>query len=76
MPKTLYDDVIEIDERVVPYNEGLVEKSKNRIEVLPNNQKIEILKELDLEIVENELKKIKNEKNITNIAVVLMHSYL
>jgi len=76
MPKTLYDDVIEIDERVVPYNEGLVEKSKNRIEVLPNNQKIEILKELELEIVENELKKIKNEKNITNIAVVLMHSYL
>ena len=76
MPKTLYDDVVEIDERVVPYNEGLVEISKNRIEVLPNNQKIEILKELNLEIVENELKKIKNEKNITNIAVVLMHSYL
>jgi N-methylhydantoinase A/oxoprolinase/acetone carboxylase beta subunit len=76
MPKTLYDDVIEIDERVIPHNEGLVEKSKNRIEVLPNNQKIEILQELNLEIVENELKKIKNEKNITNIAVVLMHSYL
>jgi N-methylhydantoinase A/oxoprolinase/acetone carboxylase beta subunit len=76
MPKTLYDDVIEIDERVIPYNEGLVEKSKNRIEVLPNNQKIEILQDLNLEIVENELKKIKSEKNITNIAVVLMHSYL
>lgn len=75
MPKTLYDDVIEVDERVIPYKED-IKSGLNRIENLANNQKVEILKELDLEIVENDLNKIKNEKNITNIAVILMHSYL
>lgn len=74
MSKTLYDDVIEVDERVIPYKEDM--PGLNRIEVLPNNQKVEILKELDLEIIENDLRKLKNEKNIKNIAVMLMHSYL
>ncbi len=74
MSKTLYDDVIEVDERVIPYKEDI--PGLNRIEVLPNNQKVEILKELDLKIIENDLRKLKNEKNIKNIAVMLMHSYL
>ena len=74
MSKTLYDDVIEVDERVIPYKEEI--PALNRIEILPNNQRVEILKELDLEIIENDLRKLKNEKNIKNIAVMLMHSYL
>lgn len=76
MPKILYEEVIEVEERVIPFKDEIVQDKTNRIEVLPNNQKIEVLKELDLEKLERDLNYIKNSKGITNIAVILMHSYL
>ena len=74
MPKMLYEEVIEVEERVVPFKEEIQNK-KNRIEVLENNQKIEILVDLNLEKLESDLNGIIN-KGITNIGVLLMHSYL
>ncbi|CAF0710424.1 unnamed protein product [Brachionus calyciflorus] len=76
MPKILYEDVIEVEERVVPFNEKHSTNDSKRIQTLPNGKKIEILKEVDLEQLEKDLIQIKTQKNITNIAVLLMHSYI
>ena len=76
MPKILYEEVIEVEERVIPFKDEVLNNKINRVEVLSNGQKIEILKELDLEKLEIDLRQVKNSKGITNIAVILMHSYL
>jgi 5-oxoprolinase (ATP-hydrolysing) len=59
MPNVLYEHVIEVEERCVPTND--------------NN--VKILKELDLNKLEQDLTIMINEKSIQNIAVLLMHSY-
>lgn len=41
MPRVLYDEVIEVDERVVPYIESENSISnKDRLRTLPNGQKV------------------------------------
>lgn len=40
MPKVLYDDVIEVEERVVPYNENNSSNDPNKIKTLPNGHKV------------------------------------
>lgn len=77
MPRILYDEVIEVSERVVPYRE---EEDSNidpdRIKTLPSGQKVDILRSIDYEQLEKDLLELKTTKNITNIAVLLIHSYL
>lgn len=77
MPRILYDEVIEVSERVVPYRED--EDSNidpDRIKTLPSGQKVDILRSIDYEQLEKDLLELKTTKNITNIAVLLIHSYL
>ncbi|RNA32525.1 5-oxoprolinase [Brachionus plicatilis] len=76
MPKILYDDVIEVDERIIPYSENDSSHDPERIKTLPNGKKIEILKKPNLDRLEQDLIEIKSKKNISNIAVLLLHSYI
>lgn len=74
MPNILYEDVIEVEERVVPAKANPDESS--RIVLLQNEQKIEVIKELNIEKLEIDLKEMIEKKSIKNIAVLLMHSYI
>ena len=40
MPKVLYEEVIEVEERVVPFNEKDYLNERDRIKTLPNGQKV------------------------------------
>jgi 5-oxoprolinase (ATP-hydrolysing) len=78
MPNVLYDDVLEVDERVVPYlkdDDNNDDLNKN-IQNLANNQKVEVLKELDMIKLEKDLIDLKEKKGFKSIAVLLMHSYM
>lgn len=74
MPNILYEDVIEVEERVVPAKANPDDSS--RIVSLQNEQKIEIVKELNMKKLEIDLKELIEKKSIKNIAVLLMHSYI
>lgn len=76
MPRILYDEVIEVSERVVPYREEDSNIDPDRIKTLPSGQKVDILRSIDYEQLEKDLLELKITKNITNIAVLLIHSYL
>jgi 5-oxoprolinase (ATP-hydrolysing) len=76
MPRILYDEVIEVSERVVPYREEDSNIDPDRIKTLPSGQKVDILRWIDYEQLEKDLLELKTTKNITNIAVLLIHSYL
>ena len=76
MPRILYDEVIEVSERVVPYREEDSNIDPDRIKTLPSGQKVDILRSIDYEQLEKDLLELKTTKNITNIAVLLIHSYL
>ena len=76
MPRILYDEVIEVSERVVPYREEDSSIDPDRIKTLPSGQKVDILRSIDYEQLEKDLLELKTTKNITNIAVLLIHSYL
>ena len=76
MPNILYDSVIEVDERVIPFRNNRPFNSLNRIVESKNKEKLEILKELDLKQLEKDLVDLRDNKKIKNIAVVLAHSYI
>ncbi|CEG37397.1 5-oxoprolinase [Plasmopara halstedii] len=72
MPDTLYDSVIEVDERL-----QLINNEKDR---LPTDEKgvsgdyIRVLKKLDVEDVTRKLQNARND-GIESVAIVLLHSY-
>jgi 5-oxoprolinase (ATP-hydrolysing) len=76
MPNILYENVIEVNERVIPFKNNAPFNSLNRIVESKNKEKYEILKELDLKQLEKDLIDLRDNKNIKNIAVVLAHSYI
>ena len=42
MPRILYDEVIEVEERVVPFNEKDTSNNPELIKKLPSGQKVKI----------------------------------
>lgn len=77
MPEGLYEAVIETRERVILDHTAcqLSAKEKGRQVIATNGDKLWVVEELDEEHLTNELKRIQ-EKGISSIAVVLMHSYM
>ncbi|CAH2057356.1 unnamed protein product, partial [Iphiclides podalirius] len=77
-PEVLYQDVVEIDCRVIPALEdrcNIDKKKLNWKEVFgTTGQKMLVTKEVDEDAVRRDLKKLR-EKGIESIAVVLAHSY-
>lgn len=76
MPNILYEHIIEVEERVTPVKNGKIFNETNRVEVLDNNEKIEILTELNLPKLEQDLRDLIEFRQIRNIAVLLIHSYV
>ncbi len=75
MPNILYEEIIEVEERVIPLGTKTPLET-SRVVTLPNEQKIEVIRELDVERLEQDLKELVEKKSIRNIAVLLMHSYI
>ncbi|XP_045540386.1 5-oxoprolinase [Papilio machaon] len=77
-PEVLYQDVIEVDCRVIPALEDRcqIDKSKQnwKESVGTTGQKMLVIKEVDEDAVRQDLKKLR-EKGIDSIAVVFAHSY-
>ncbi|GAB6023455.1 hypothetical protein CHUAL_008235 [Chamberlinius hualienensis] len=73
-PDVLYEDVIEVDERVVLVQEKCQLNIFAPVVTGVTGEKVQILKAIDEEKLKNDLKRIL-EKGIQSIAVVLMHSY-
>ncbi|XP_026332611.1 5-oxoprolinase isoform X2 [Hyposmocoma kahamanoa] len=76
-PGVLYTEVIEVDCRVIPALEDKCQMNKPahwKQVYGTTNEKMLITKEVDIEAVRNDLKRLK-EKGIDSIAVVLAHSY-
>uniref|UniRef100_A0A8C2GXF7 5-oxoprolinase, ATP-hydrolysing n=1 Tax=Cyprinus carpio TaxID=7962 RepID=A0A8C2GXF7_CYPCA len=64
MPEVLYEEVIEVEERVILRQDSCQ---------LPRND-LEVWQELDLQRVEQDLRRVQS-KGISSIAVLLLHSY-
>lgn len=74
-PENLYEEVIEIDERVVLHQSNCQLNKDCPISNATNCEAVEVWKSLNEQDVKNELSKIQ-KKGIMSIAVVLMHSYI
>ncbi|KAF7661762.1 hypothetical protein LDENG_00253540 [Lucifuga dentata] len=76
VPEVLYEEVIEVDERVVLTQDGcqLPRKDTKRIVTGSTGDSLEVWKELDLELVEKDLRRVLS-RGITSLAVLLLHSY-
>ncbi|XP_030205201.1 5-oxoprolinase [Gadus morhua] len=76
MPDVLYEEVIEVDERVVLKQEGcqLPRKDPKRTVKGSTGDSLEVWRELDLKSVEKDLKGVLS-RGITSLAVLLLHSY-
>uniref|UniRef100_A0A3Q1FS04 5-oxoprolinase, ATP-hydrolysing n=1 Tax=Acanthochromis polyacanthus TaxID=80966 RepID=A0A3Q1FS04_9TELE len=76
MPDVLYEEVIEVDERVVLQQDSckLPKKDPKRIVTGSTGDSLEVWKELDLEQVEKDLRGVLS-RGITSLAVLLLHSY-
>uniref|UniRef100_A0A8C4NR60 5-oxoprolinase, ATP-hydrolysing n=1 Tax=Dicentrarchus labrax TaxID=13489 RepID=A0A8C4NR60_DICLA len=76
VPEVLYEEVIEVDERVVLRQDGcqLPRNDPKRIVTGSTGDSLEVWKELDLERVEKDLKGVLS-RGITSLAVLLLHSY-
>ncbi|XP_056290499.1 5-oxoprolinase isoform X2 [Pseudoliparis swirei] len=76
VPEVLYEEVIEVDERVVLKQDGcqLPRKDPKRIVTGSTGDSLEVWRELDLERVEKDLRGILS-RGITSLAVLLLHSY-
>ncbi|XP_053198378.1 5-oxoprolinase [Scomber japonicus] len=76
MPEVLYEEVIEVDERVVLRQDDcqLPRKDPKRIVTGSTGDSLEVWRELDLEHVEKDLKGVLS-RGITSLAVLLLHSY-
>ncbi|XP_058262915.1 5-oxoprolinase isoform X1 [Hemibagrus wyckioides] len=77
VPDVLYEEVIEVDERVVLKQDGcrLSSKEPKRIVKGSTGETLEVWTELDLHSVEKDLKAVLSQ-GITSLAVLLLHSYM
>ncbi|XP_062859373.1 5-oxoprolinase [Trichomycterus rosablanca] len=77
VPDVLYEEVIEVDERVVLQQEAcrLPSKDHERIITGTTGERLEVWRELDLQSVERDLKAVLS-RGITSVAVLLLHSYI
>ncbi|KAK1885112.1 5-oxoprolinase [Dissostichus eleginoides] len=76
VPDVLYEEVIEVAERVVLVQDGcqLPRKDPKRIVTGSTGDSLEVWRELDLDLVEKDLKGVLS-RGITSLAVLLLHSY-
>ncbi|XP_062377113.1 5-oxoprolinase [Sardina pilchardus] len=76
VPEVLYEEVIEVDERVVLKQHGchLPRKESKRTVTGSTGDSLEVWRELDLAQVERELRGVFS-RGITSLAVLLLHSY-
>ncbi|XP_018907256.2 5-oxoprolinase isoform X2 [Bemisia tabaci] len=77
-PGVLYEEVVEVDARVVPCMEGqcqLPDEFWRGSEIGTTGEMLHVWKTIDKEKVRQDLEKVK-QKGINSIAVVLMHSYM
>ncbi|XP_047204899.1 5-oxoprolinase isoform X1 [Girardinichthys multiradiatus] len=76
VPDVLYEEVIEVDERVVLCQEDcqLPRKDPKRIVTGSTGDSLEVWQELDLEQVEKDLRRVLS-RGISTVAVLLLHSY-
>ncbi|KAK5850209.1 hypothetical protein PBY51_014477 [Eleginops maclovinus] len=76
VPDVLYEEVIEVAERVVLRQDDcqLPRKDTKRIVTGSTGDSLEVWKELDLERVEKDLRGVLS-RGITSLAVLLLHSY-
>lgn len=76
VPEVLYEEVIEVDERVVLRQDGcqLPRKDPKRTVTGSTGDSLEVWRELDLERVEKDLRGVLS-RGITSLAVLLLHSY-
>ncbi|XP_077480992.1 5-oxoprolinase [Stigmatopora argus] len=76
LPDVLYEEVIEVDERVVLMQDGckLPRKAPKRVVTGSTGDRLEVWQELNLETVEKDLRGVLS-RGITSLAVLLLHSY-
>ncbi|KAF3703507.1 5-oxoprolinase [Channa argus] len=76
VPEVLYEEVIEVDERIVLTQDGcqLPRKGPKRMVTGSTGDSLEVWRELDLERVEKDLRGVLS-RGITSLAVLLLHSY-
>ncbi|XP_030612473.1 5-oxoprolinase isoform X2 [Archocentrus centrarchus] len=76
VPDVLYEEVIEVDERVVLRQDGcqLPRKDPKGIVTGSTGDSLEVWKELDLEQTEKDLRGVLS-RGITSLAVLFLHSY-
>ncbi|CDW77531.1 5-oxoprolinase [Stylonychia lemnae] len=74
-PDDIYEEVVEVAERIRPFKDFDNDNHIQRIVTGLNNEKFVIVEELDLQQVKESLKYLKDERKFNSVAVVLMHSY-
>ncbi|KAJ8387190.1 hypothetical protein AAFF_G00160020 [Aldrovandia affinis] len=76
VPELLYEEVIEVDERVVLQQEGCEVPGREAKSIVTGStgDVLEIWREVDLHRVERDLKGVLS-RGITSLAVLLLHSY-
>ncbi|XP_013866272.1 5-oxoprolinase, partial [Austrofundulus limnaeus] len=76
MPDVLYEDMMEVDERVVLQQDDchLIRKDLKRVVTGSTGDSLEVWKEVDLDQVEKDLKGVLS-RGFTSVAVLLLHLY-
>ena len=75
-PEVLYEEVIEVDERLILDNSVCqLEKSEHRSTVASTGEKMFVMSELKQSELEQKLMRLK-QRGVDSIACVLMHSYM
>lgn len=78
MLENLYEEVLEVDERVITHRDDCrispELKASWKMDTTLNNEKVLVRKEIDLDSVRSSLIELKN-KGINSIAILLLHSY-
>uniref|UniRef100_A0A671QP07 5-oxoprolinase-like n=1 Tax=Sinocyclocheilus anshuiensis TaxID=1608454 RepID=A0A671QP07_9TELE len=76
MPEVLYEEVIEVEERVILRQDScqLPRNEPKRIVKGSTGESLEVWQELDLQRVEQDLRRVQS-KGISSLAVLLLHSY-
>ena len=75
-PEALYEEVVEVRERVRPlkgFEEG--KGPAERVVTGINQERYVIVQDIQMAQVESELKRLHQEKGFDSVAVVLMHSF-
>jgi 5-oxoprolinase (ATP-hydrolysing) len=77
MPSPLYEEVVEVEERVVTYraDDEMSSSQSWRPDKSSTNEVVLISQELDLEAVRKDLVGLR-ERGIKSLAVLLLHSYM